>query len=52
MLYKRSLLQRLRSFLPSPTIDNFSSADSFEAERLGLARRLHETLAQDLAAIG
>jgi signal transduction histidine kinase len=38
--------------LPSPTIDNFSSADSFEAERLGLARRLHETLAQDLAAIG
>ncbi|MEY5018743.1 MAG: hypothetical protein RJB54_661, partial [Actinomycetota bacterium] len=36
----------------SPTIDNFSSADSFEAERLGLARRLHETLAQDLAAIG
>jgi signal transduction histidine kinase len=38
--------------LPSPTVDNFSSADSFEAERLGLARRLHETLAQDLAAIG
>ncbi|MBU3692391.1 MAG: hypothetical protein FGM47_02590 [Candidatus Nanopelagicaceae bacterium] len=33
-------------------ISNFSSADSFEAERLGLARRLHETLAQDLAAIG
>ena len=35
----------------SPT-NNFSSADSFEAERLGLARRLHETLAQDLAVIG
>ena len=35
----------------SPT-SNFSSADSFEAERLALARRLHETLAQDLAAIG
>ena len=31
---------------------NLSSADSYEAERLGLARRLHETLAQDLAAIG
>lgn len=31
---------------------NFGSANSFEAERLGLARRLHETLAQDLAAIG
>jgi len=38
--------------LPSPTIDNFSSADSFEAERLSLSRRVHETLAQDLAAIG
>lgn len=36
----------------SPAKDNFSSASSFEAERLGLARRLHETLAQDLASIG
>ncbi len=38
--------------MPSPTTENFSSAEPFEAERIGLARRLHETLAQDLAAIG
>mgnify|MGYP000623817497 CR=1 FL=1 len=52
MLCRKSLLQRLRSFLPSPTTENFSSAEPFEAERICLARRLHETLAQDLAAIG
>jgi len=57
MWCRKSLLQRLRSFLhnaePSQlNLSNLAASERYRADRLGLARRLHETLAQELAAIG
>lgn len=41
-----------RDAIESFTENNLTGHRQYQADRLGLARRLHETLAQDLAAIG
>jgi signal transduction histidine kinase len=52
MSYKKSLLQRLRISLHSSSQSDLKISEQYKLERLGLAQRLHDTLAQDLAVIG
>ena len=54
MWFKKSSRQRSPTSLLSSTNSkvDLTAKQQYQAARLGLARRLHETLAQDLAAIG